>query len=178
MSDNSVPLSILSSRDTSYHWAKIGIGKNILSQSNPPQRAFWIVVIERATLTVVYNQLQLQSNVAPNLGSFNTPDYILCVATMGLGLDMTPSGAFFQFLDANGAGRALRRVEQLATQFGCGSLGTYAYALCSVLGNLDQPGFEACNVEGTASGPYLTVQLMPIQVQGKTVYTPVELSNA
>lgn len=179
MADNSVPLSVVSSRDTQYLWARIAIGKSILVQ-NPPAggRAYWFVVIERSSLKVVYNQLQQAPNVVPNIGAYNSSDYILVVATIGLGLDVTPTGDLFNFLDFNGAGRELRRIEQIAQQFGCGTMGTFGYALVGVLGGLNQPGFEASNIAGTNVGPVLTLQLMPFVNQGKTVYTPVQLSNA
>ncbi|HPE71421.1 MAG TPA: hypothetical protein PK018_04470 [Candidatus Competibacter sp.] len=179
MADNSVPLSVVSSRETQYLWASIAIGKNVLVQQAPSSgRAYWFVVIDRSSLNVVYNQLQKAPNVAPNLGPYNSSDYILIVATIGLGLDVTPTGDLFNFLDYNGAGRELRRIEQIAQQFGCGTMGTFGYALVGVLGDLNQPGFEASNIAGTNVGPVLTLQLMPFVNQGKTVYTPVQLSNA
>ena len=83
MADNSVPLSVVSSRDTQFLWASIAIGKNVLVQQSPSTgRAYWFVVIERSSLNVVYNQLQKAPNVAPNLGAYNTSDYILIVATL------------------------------------------------------------------------------------------------
>lgn len=179
MADNSVPLSVASSPNTQFLWASIAIGKNVLVQQSPSSgRAYWFVVIERGSLQVVYNQLQKAPNVAPNLGPYNTSDYILIVATLGLGLDVTPTGDLFNFLDFNGAGRELRRIEQIAQQFGCGTMGTFGYALVGVLGNQNLPGFEASNVVGTNFGPVLTIQLMPFIIQGKTIYTPVQLSDA
>ncbi|MCC8999936.1 MAG: hypothetical protein LM522_10650 [Candidatus Contendobacter sp.] len=180
MADNSVPLSVVSSCDTQFLWASIAIGKNVLVQQSPSSgRAYWFVVIERSSLNVVYNQLQKAPNVAPNLGSYNSSDYILIVATFGLGLDVTPTGDLFQFLDLNGAGRELRRIEQIAQQFGCGTMGTFGYALVGVLGNQNLPGFEASNIAGTTVGPVLTIQLLPVVIPpGKTIYTPVQLSDA
>jgi hypothetical protein len=177
MSDNSVPLTIISSQNTQYLYATIGIGKNILTQ-HPPQRGYWFVVLDRSNLNVVYNQVQTAPNVAPNLGSYNTADYILLVATIGTGLDVQPQGDLFNFLDVNGGGRELRRIEQVSLQFGCGTMGTFAYALAGILGNQNQPGFEASLLSSPNIGPILTIQLMPFQVGGKTVYTPVQLSNA
>lgn len=171
----SVPLSVVSTLATQYHWATIGIGKNILSQT-PQQGGYWFVVIDRRTLAVVYNQVQASGSTVPNIGAYNTSDYILVVATMGVGLNNSPQGALFSFLDVNGGGRELRHIEQIGLQFGCGSLGTFGYALVSVLGNLDQPGFELSQITNPNAGPFLTVQLMPIDVAGQVYYTPVELS--
>jgi hypothetical protein len=176
MSDTSVPLSVLSGNNAAKPWAEIVIGKSILSQA-PAQRAYWIVILDRSTLAVVYNQLHADASKAPDIGKFNTSDYILIVATAAMGLDRQPQGAFHTFLDANGAGRELRRVEQIAVQLNCGSLGTFGYALVSVMG---QPrGFEACEIgAGRAIAPILTLQLMPVTANGKTIYTPVQLSDA
>lgn len=176
MSDNSVPLSIVANPNNQYFWGQMGIGKNIITQSG--HGGYWIVVIDRSSLSVVYNQVQASPNQLPNLGNYNTSDYLLAVASLGVGLNNPPQGDFFQFLDVNGGGRELRRVEQIATQFNCGSLGTFGYALVGILGNTNQPGFEASQVGIAGVGPILTVQLMPITIGGKTVYTPVQIDNA
>jgi hypothetical protein len=177
MSDNSIPLSVISGLGTQYHWTQIGIGKTVLTQQ-PQQGSYWILVFDRRNLQVVYNQLQTSGSVAPDIGAYNTSDYVLVVATTGVGLNNQPQGPFFNFLDLNGAGRELRRINQIAQQFNCGSLGTFGYALVSVLGNTNQPGFEASVITTPSLGPILTVQLMPFTINGQTYYTPVELSNA
>lgn len=174
-----VPLSIVSNTNNNFYWAQMGIGSNVLTQQQPTGGPYyWFVVIDRYSLAVVYNQLQTQPNVAPNIGPYNTSDYILCVATLGVGLNNPPQGALFAFLDVNGGGMQLRRVEQVAQQFNCGSLGTFGYALVGVLGNQNMPGFEASALSTGQVGPILTVQLMPSSIGGKTIYTPVQLSNA
>lgn len=181
MSDTSVPLSVYGSRSTSYRHGRVAIGSTILSQE-PPQWGYWILVLDRSTLKAVYNEIHSSSNAAPNLGNLNSPDNILVVAALGVGLDRQPQGDFFRFLDLNGAGRELRRVEQIANQFNCGSLGMFGYVLVGLLGNLDQPGFELSSI-GTTDGiaalePILTLQLLPTTINGKTIYTPVQLDNA
>jgi hypothetical protein len=177
MADNTVPLTVVANPNNQYYWAQIAIGKNILTQQ-PKQGGYWFVVIDRSNLNVVYNQFQTAANTAPNIGNYNTTNYILVTATVGVGLNNVPQGALFNFLDVNGGGMQLRRVEQVGSQLNCGSLGTFGYALVGVLGNLNIPGFEGSLLAAQATGPILTVQLMPIVVDGKTVYTPVELSNA
>jgi len=173
------PLSVVSvqwsSSGTSY--GMIGIGKNILNQQST-KPAFWFVVIDRTNLNVVYNALQSAPDQVPPISQWNDANHILVVATLSIGLNNQPQGPLFAFLDVNGAGRQLRRVEQLAVQFNCGSLGTYGYALVGVLGNANIPGFEASQVAGPQLGPILTVQLMPVQTPSGVLYTPVDLSNA
>ena len=177
MSISTTPLTVVSNPNNQYYWGQIAIGTNVLTQQ-PSQGGYWFVVIDRGSLAVVYNQMQAAPNVAPNIGNFNNTNYILVVATLGVGLNNVPQGALFNFLDVNGGGRELRRVEQVGMQLNCGSLGTFGYALVGVLGNLNVPGFEGSWLATSGTGPILTVQLMPIVVDGKTVYTPVDLSNA
>lgn len=177
MSISTTPLTIVSSPSNQFYWAQIAIGNNVLTQQ-PSQSGYWFVVIDRSSLAVVYNQMQSSPNTAPNIGNFNSTNYILTLATLGVGLNNVPQGALFNFLDANGGGRELRRVEQVGMQLNCGSLGTFGYALVGVLGNLNEPGFEGSMMAVNGTGPILTVQLMPTVISGKTVYTPVELSNA
>jgi hypothetical protein len=177
MADNTVPLTVVSNSNNQYYWAQIAIGKNVLTQQ-PSQAAYWFVVVDRSNLNVVYNQLQNAANVAPNIGNYNTANYILIAATLGVGLNNVPQGGLFSFLDVNGGGRQLRRVEQVGMQLNCGSLGTFGYALVGVLGNLNVPGFEGSWLATQGVGPILTLQLLPTNVGGQTVYSPIELSNA
>ena len=51
-------------------------------------------------------------------------------------------------------------------------------AMVGVLGNQNQPGFEASSVAASPTGPIITVQLLPVTVQGQTLYTPIQLSDA
>jgi hypothetical protein len=179
MSDPTVPLTVISNPNTQYPWASIAIGTNVMQKQLPPGPGnYWFVVIDRSSLAVVYNQVQTSGTTAPPLGNYNSSNYILIVATLSVGLNQQPQGDLFNFLDLNGAGRQLRRVDQIATQIGCGTLGTFGYALVGVLGNMNVPGFEGSNVASNSLGPILTVQLMPTVIGGATVYTPVELSDA
>jgi hypothetical protein len=176
MSDNSVPLTVVSGAGRTNPWGQIALGSNVMSQ-NPKQRGFWIVAIDRATLKIVYNQVQTDPSAAPDLGVFNTADYVLAMASLGMGLDRQPQGSLFSFLDKNGAGRELRRVAQVASQLNCGALGTYGYALVSLLGNTNPRGFEISQLS-TEHATILTVQMQPATIGTKTIYTPVQLSNA
>lgn len=154
---------------------------HLTQQTTHGNGGFWFVVLNRTTLAVEYNQVQPASsnNVVPNIGTLNTSDHLLLMGTPGVGLDNPPQGALFDFLDKNGAGYHLRRVEQFAQQFNCGSWGTYTYVLCSVLGDGNSPGFEDCTLaKENPEGPFLTIQLMPISINGQTSYTPINLANA
>jgi hypothetical protein len=173
-----VPLTVVASLGNQYYWGQIAIGKNVLTQQ-PSGPGFWFLVLDRSTLAVVANLYQPadQSSTVPNLSAYNDTNHILIVNTLGVGLNNTPQGALFKFIDQNGGGRQLRRVEQVGMQLNCGSLGTYAYAMVGVMGNLDLPGFENSQISQPAVGPILTLQLLPMDVNGQTVYTPAELSG-
>ncbi|MBK8283835.1 MAG: hypothetical protein IPK97_02565 [Ahniella sp.] len=135
-----------SSSNTSY--AMIGIGNTILNQQAPTNSpSFWFVVIARTNLNVVYNALQTAPDQVPPISQYNDSNHILVVATLSIGLNNQPQGALFAFLDVNGAGAQLRRIEQLAVQFNCGSLGTYGYALVGVLGNGNIPGSKRARLQ-------------------------------
>ncbi|MBS0206065.1 MAG: hypothetical protein JSS49_24495 [Planctomycetes bacterium] len=170
-----VPLSVISSTYNQSYYATMAIGNNVIVQqpSGGYGGYYWFVVINRKTLNVEFNQVQTQANVVPNLGALNSPDHILIVATLGVGLNNAPQGALYKFLDENGGGMELRRIDQIAQQFNCGYLGTFGYCLCCVLGNLNIPGFEVSAL-GQVSGPILTIQLLP----SNSGYTPIQISNA
>ena len=176
MSEKAVPLTVVSNANTTNNFVQIAIGKNTTSQD---KGGYWFMVINRSTLAVVYNQVQKEANKAPDLTQYNNSDHILIVATSGVGLNNQPQGDLFTFLDKNGGGRELRRIDQIGTQFNCGTYGSFGYALVGVLGNANRPGFEASQITPKAGyGPFLTLSLMPSTINGKTVYTPAALSNS
>ena len=176
MSANPEGLTVVSNLNTQFFFTQMAIGKTVLNQQ-PTQSGYWFVVLDRRNLSVVYNQFQTANDVAPNIGNYNTSDYLLIVATTGDGLNRQPEGPLFKFLDLNGAGRELRRIDQVAVQLNCGSLGTFGYALVGVLGDMNMPGFEASQITNPNTGPILTIQLVPVDVNGTNYYTPVALSN-
>jgi len=177
MATSPVSLSVVSSLSTQSNFGQIAIGDKIMNQ-NPSSGSLWFVVLDRSNLSVVFNELQSAPNTVPALTQYNDSNHILIVATMGMGLNNQPQGDLFNFLDHNGGGIELRRIDQIATQFGCGSLGTYGYALVGVMGDQDIPGFEASIITAPSTGPILTLQLMPTEVNGKISFTPVSLNNA
>lgn len=177
MTDSSVALSLVSCTGNQSFFSQMAVGSTVLQQQ-PGRWAYWFVIIDRGSLQVVYNQLHTSANTVPDLSSFDNGDHILAFASIGVGLNNQPQGDLFKFLDMNGTGRELRRVSQLAVQFNCGSLGTFGYALVGIMGEQNLPGFEVSQFSAPATGPILTVQLMPSVIDGKTIYTPVQLSNA
>jgi hypothetical protein len=172
MADN-VPLSVASSLHTGSFFAQVAIGNDKYSTD---KQGYWFLVVDRSTLKVVENINQTANTTAPKL-AHNTVDHILIVATAGVGLDKTPQGDLFKFIDLNGGGRELRRVEQIGRQFNCGHFGTFGYTLVGILGNQNKPGFDLSQISGSGSGPFLALSLIPTIVNGKTIYSPATLSN-
>lgn len=174
MAEN-VPLSVVSTLHTGSYFAQVGIGSDKISTEKP---GYWFLVVDRSTLKVVENINQTANTTVPNLGNHNNTDHILIVASAGVGLDKTPQGDLFKFIDLNGGGRELRRVEQIGRQFNCGRYGTFGYTLVGILGNQNKPGFELSQINGPNNGPFLALTLIPATVNKKTIYTPATLSNA
>ena len=173
-----VPLSVASSLASSQHvytpFAQVAIGSDKYATD---KQGYWFLVVDRSTLKVVEQSNQTSNTTAPKL-VHNTADHILIIATAGVGLDKTPQGDFFKFVDVNGGGRELRRVEQIGRQFNCGRYTSFGYTLVGILGNLNQPGFELSQISGGGDGPFLTLTLIPTTIGGKTIYTPASLSNS
>ena len=174
MAEN-VALSVVSSLHTGNFYAQVAIGKEVTSND---KQGYWFVVVDRSTLKIVDSINQTANNTVPNLGTHNTADHILIVATAGVGLDKTPQGDLFKFIDVNGGGRELRRVEQIGRQFNCGHYGTFGYAMVGILGSQNKPGFELSEISGSRSGPFLALSLIPTKIGTKTIYTPATLSNS
>lgn len=174
-----VSLSLFSSMPTSsYAFSNIGVGNNVLSQqtSSPGQQGYWFVVIDSATLKIVANVFQATGNQAPTISA--SPGDILIVTTLGVTYDNMPQGPLTTFLQQNGAGPALLAIEQLGTQFGCGTLGGFAYSLVTTYGD-SNPGFEAMNSSSdTGIQCVQTLILDPVtQPGGGVIYTPVQLGS-
>lgn len=154
--------------------ALVAIGSSGVMQQLTP--GYWILVVDRTTLAVVYNQVQTANDQVPPISQYNDSNHILILATMAVNCSDQPQGAFYQFLDLNGGSVALNQIAQVAQQFGCGYFGYFGYALVSVLGNENTPGFELVTFDNAiGSGQPLTLQLMPVQVGNQTLWTPIAL---
>jgi hypothetical protein len=178
MAEN-IDLSVVPELNTISPLAQVVIGKEKLTTD---KHGYWFVVLDRTTLKVVENISQPSNTTPPNLGQHNTSEYILVMATVGVGLDKTPQGDLFKFIDINGGARELRRVEQVGRHFNCGRYGAFAYTMVGILGGLDLPGFELSLIGGGNTntilrGPFLELTLIPTTVGGKTIYTPAQLNN-
>jgi hypothetical protein len=161
-----------------YAFSNVGVGTNTYNQqvTSPGQQGYWFLVLDSATLKVTANVFQASGSQAPTLNA--NPGDILIVTTLGVTFDNQPQGPLFTFLQQNGAGTALLAIEQLATQFGCGTLGGFAYSFVTTYGD-SNPGFEAMDASSdTGIQCIQTLLLDPVgQPNGGIVYTPVQLGD-
>ncbi len=153
---------------------------------------YWFVVLDRSTLDVVYNIQQASNTDVPSgLTQYDDTSHILIVATLSLYNTAVPQGDLFTFLVDHGGGSTLRRLEQIGVQLTCTEVQYLAYSLVSVLGT-DDLGFETMAMSGnvtvwydagqseyygrtTGPGAILTLLLMPVDVDGTTMWTPITL---
>lgn len=172
-----LPLTLNSPLQQNYT-VKIAIGDNIFS---PPANngGFWVVVVDRYSLKVVINTVQTANDQAPDLGSYDTDQYMLLFVGLSMRTDRLPQGALYAFLIDNGAGAQLNRLEEIERVYGCGVFGAAAYILVGILGP-GQPSTKG--IEGAAidyafpTGVVLTLGLLGTQVGSQTIYTPVLLA--
>ncbi|HJT98482.1 MAG TPA: hypothetical protein VJ696_09225 [Rhodanobacteraceae bacterium] len=171
-----VPLTVTSPLATNYYCA-VAIGEQ---SYGPPSvtAGYWLVVVDRVTLNVVYNQVLTSYTAAPNLGSYNTDGYFMVFTTIAGTINTLPQGDLYNFLIANGAGKQLSRLEQINDQIGCGAISGFGYSLISVLGlgANPPPGIEVSTVDtSNLQGVIVTASLIGTVVDGQTIYSPVIL---
>lgn len=171
----SVPLTVCASNERNLG-AEIAIGSNRLSLNYQLTNVYWIVIIDRSDLSVKANfHFSNNADVPPELNPYlNNSQYILILATQVLGSNNLPTGAFYKFLMGEGSGLQLVRLEQIFEAFNCGSWGSMSYAFAAILGDPNTTGFESSTVQDSAN--FLTLQLQPFEVDGKTMYTLTTLT--
>lgn len=142
--------------------SKVGI-----TPTSPAEDSYWFVFLDRNNPKAKAKDFVVpgQNNTAVPAGVdgyMANPQYIFAMATQFLNLLHVPQGALFDYLVKYGAGRVLRRIEQLNSAFGCGSLSRPNYILtgeCGPRGNLSPPSYEVGSITEVA---YLTMSLMPM----------------
>jgi hypothetical protein len=173
-----VPMSVKSPMDTTYQ-ITLAVGDAQVEIPDRKANSYWIVVIDRTTLKPVYNQVHTNPDTAPDIGPYDADNYMLVVCSVALGTGYVPQGAFYDFLYGAGAGTQLDRIVQVNQQIGCGEVGKMSYILVGLLGpgRPNTPGIELAQTEYYASGPILTIQLIPADISGTVVYTPSRMGN-
>ncbi|MFC5050125.1 hypothetical protein ACFPK9_05840 [Rubritalea spongiae] len=162
----------------------IGAGSSAITYKAPsaPQSGLWFAVIDRTTLEMPLSIIHADNTTVPSaIQPYLDDKYILVVASVSLSMLDTPQGELFKFLDKYGAGRGLRRMINIATQFGCGSYGFMSYTLVNTLfppeGQGPAVGFERVDTEMNVSA-LLTIELRDIDVsEAGKLWTPTSLSD-
>ena len=153
----------------------LGVGRNFVNLSADRNRPFyWFVAVDLTTqLNVVANVVSESSGaVPPEIKRLQgDPRYFFFVVGNNLRGHMVPVGDLHAFLKAVGSGRLLAGLEQIATQAGTGTIFRYSYILAATATEGDLPGFEAFS---DVHHVFLTMQFMPIRLDDKIVYAPVQ----
>jgi hypothetical protein len=146
-----------------------GSTKASFKPSAPQDNSYWWCIIDATNpLNMVKDFVVPASNnstVPAGLDAYmSSPNYIFALVTQYLAMNQIPQGALFDYLVKYGAGRALTRIEQLNTSFGCGSISRPNYILTGQGGPrgpniIPPPSYEMGSVAETM---ILTMSLMPM----------------
>lgn len=146
-----------------------GPSKVGFTPANPADDTYWFLFLDRNNPKTKVKDFLIpgQNNTAVPAGVdayMSNPQYIFAITTQFLSLLHIPQGQLFDYFVKYGAGRALRRIEQLHTSLGCGSISRPNYILTGECGprggsNPPPPAYELGSVTETV---YLTMSLMPM----------------
>lgn len=144
-----------------------GSSKVGISPTNPVDDSYWFVFLDRNNPKAKAKDFVIpgknNTSVPADVDAYMTQSqYIFAITTQFLSLLHIPQGELFDYLVQYGAGRALRRIEQLNSSLGCGSIGRPNYILtgeCGPRGALSPPSYELGSVHEVV---YLTMSLMPM----------------
>jgi hypothetical protein len=156
-------------------WAFLRIGTtNVPYPTDRNRGAHWFVAVDLTTqLNVVANVTSESSGqVPPEIKRLQgDPRYFFFVIGNSLRGHQIPQGELYTFLKAIGSGRQLATLEQIAAQAGTGTIFRYSYILAATATEGDLPGFEAFS---DVYHVFLTMQFMPVRLDDKIVYAPVQ----
>jgi len=137
--------------------------------------SFWSVILDLSdpTAAPLVNTLSTDNREPPSevTAFVGKPGYLLCFSFVQVFTSHMAQGNLYQFLRQVGAGTKLDRAEQLVEQTGSNVFGLISYTLAATTLDTDEPGFEALDFYHPA---LLTFQLMPVDVNGKTTWMPVQ----
>lgn len=172
-----VPASIVSRYWNSPHWCQLGIGKNYYPPNTDGTKPFyWYTVVDLTDLSVPDRAISASNDtVPPNIAKYlNNSQFFLFFASNAQMSSNIPHGGLWDFLKRVGSGPALARGEQMIDQLGTGNIAHFSYVLAATFATGDLPGFEVFSPD--VSG-ILTMQFMPVVVDGKTHYAPIQVGT-
>ena len=169
-----VPVTALSSYVSQFPISALVIGNNSVAfTGNYTFGSYWYVAVDLTDLSIVQNIVSSDpANVPAPIQALlgNTHYFLFFVANWQLTPNLV-QGNLYTFLQQVGAGRMLARGEQMVEQLGTGMLRNFSYVLAATFDDNDLPGFE---VFSDVNYSILTMQFMPVTVNGKTIYAPVQ----
>ncbi len=139
---------------------------------------FWYVIVDlQDNLNVVVNVTsQDNTTLPPQVTPYvNNPRYFLFFIGNSQPTYNLPQGTLYSTLLSIGSDTGLQVLEQIAEQIGTGAILNFSYVLGATLDTNDGGGFEAY---GTSNYSVLTMQFMPVTVDGQTIYAPIQLAAA
>lgn len=138
---------------------------------------YWMVIFDRKTLKVVENFIFTDNSTVPSQVSAydNNPEYFYVLTTHNMQTNNLPVGAFYKWLRAEGSGVELSRIEQAAGALNCASWSMISYTLVDIFGPKTANTFEFSNL--TKKEMINTLELMPLDIGGQTMYSPVSISE-
>jgi hypothetical protein len=170
---SNVPASALSNFVNQWPASTLVIGDNYVPYSNPSNTPwFWYVAVDLTDLSINQNIVSNDpENVPPAIQALlgNTQYFLFFIANWQSSYNL-PTGNLATFLQQVGSGPALANGEQAIEQLGTGTLLNFSYILAATFDDNDQVGFEAFSVTDYS---VLTMQFMPVQVGGNTIYAPI-----
>jgi hypothetical protein len=174
MSKN-VPASAFSPTANDSRAALVVGGNRIHPATAEP--GYWYVVVDLTNgLEVVANEHSADSssppaNVAAMLGN---SAYFLFFIAQRAGTSSLPQGDLASFLDAAGSGSQLVALQQSISLLGAESFFHASYVLAATLNDQDLPGFEESSLWNPC---VLNMQFIPLEVDGKTIFAPVQIGT-
>jgi hypothetical protein len=152
--------------------ARVVIGKNQYRIDYNKNNVYWLMVLDRTNLDVKVNitfsdNHDVPSQIAPYIGN---SQYLIILTTQLLNTANLPTGKFYDYLISEGAGRELRRAEQIFAALNCANWAWFAYTYVAIMGDDTTSGFENFSFSNST---ITTLTLMPFNVGNQIYYTPV-----
>lgn len=172
-----VPASIVSRYWNSPHWSQLGIGKKYYPPTGDGTKGFyWYTIVDLTDLSVPDVAVSPSNDTVPaNIAKYlGNSQYFLFFASNARTSNSIPHGQLWDFLRQVGSGPALKRGEQMIDQLGTGNIAHFSYALAATMNTADLPGIEAFSPDVSV---ILTMEFMPVTVNGKTYYAPIQVGN-
>jgi hypothetical protein len=154
----------------------IGEQSYVPSGQQPNASFIWLVVVDLTNLNVVASDVSTDGTTVPSDVSqyAGNPQYFLYAISNAAWGNVMPQGDLYALLQKIGGGPGLAFLEQVYTQLGTGYLGAFSYILAATMDTSDAPGFEAVSFTELQ---LLTMGFLPVEVEGQTIYAPVQAGS-